>query len=128
MKKIITIKNNIRIIDNKYVIKRKQKDINRTFNYLKSRSFTFFPPILNENNEYIYYKYINDIDEPNEQKIKDLIILLSILHKETTIYKEIDIDYYKNIYENLNNKISNTYIYYNELMDNIDLQVYPSPL
>ena len=55
------------------------------------------------------------------------MLLLSILHNKTTIYKELDIDYYKEIYEDTNKKIDDTYRYYNELMDNIDEQVYMSP-
>ena len=123
----ITIKNNIRIIDNKYVKKRKTNSLNNTFNYLLSRSFNYFPEIVKEDDKYTYYKYINDIKEPKEQKIIDLIILLSILHSKTTIYKEIDLNYYKDIYENINNQIDDTYNYYNQLMDNIDLEIYMSP-
>lgn len=123
----ITIKKNVRIIDNKYVIKKKNNSLNDTFNYLSSRSFNFFPEVIKEDNEYIYYKYIEDINEPKEQKMIDLMILLSILHSKTTIYKEIDIDHYKSIYETTNEKIDDTYTYYNELMNNIDEQVYMSP-
>ncbi len=123
----ITLKNSIKIIDNKYVIKKKTKSLNDTFNYLLSRSFNYFPEIIKEDNDYIYYKYIEDINEPKEQKMIDLMLLLSILHNKTTIYKELDIDYYKEIYEDTNKKIDDTYMYYNELMDNIDEQVYMSP-
>ena len=123
----ITIKNSVKIIDNKYVIKKKKKDLNEIFNYLNSRSFDYFPKIIKVDNNNIYYEYINDIEEPKEQKIIDLIILLSLLHQKTTIYKEIDIDYYKYIYEKTNNTIDDTYKYYNKLMDNIDNIVFPSP-
>ena len=123
----ITIKNSVKIINNEYVIKKKKKDLTEIFNYLHSRSFNYFPKIIKEENNNIYYEYITDIDEPKEQKIIDLIILISILHKETTIYKEVDIDYYKYIYEKTNNTIDDTYKYYNELMDNIDNTVFPSP-
>ena len=123
----ITIINNTRIIDNKYVIKKKNDTINDTYNYLLSRSFNYFPEIIKEDDNYIYYKYINDINEPKEQKIIDLIVLLSLLHSKTTIYKEVDIDYYKYIYENISNTIDDTYNYYNNLMDNIDKNIYMSP-
>lgn len=123
----ITIKKNVRIIDNEYVIKKKNNSLNNTFNYLLSRSFNYFPEVIKEDSEYIYYKYIEDINEPNEQKMIDLMILLSILHNKTTIYKEIDIDHYKSIYESTNKEIDDTYKYYNELMNNIDEQVYMSP-
>lgn len=127
MTNTITIKNKVKIIDNKYVIKKKTKDLKSIFNYLSSRSFNFFPKIIKEENNNIYFEYLKDLPEPKEQKIIDLMILLSLLHRETTIYKEIDTDFYKSIYENTNNIIDDTYKYYNNLMDNIDNKIYPSP-
>ena len=127
MTNIITLKGTVKIINNKYVIKKKKKELKEIFDYLQSRSFNYFPKILKEENNNIYYEYIKDINEPREQKIIDLIILLSILHHETEIYKEIDTDYYKEIYEKINNQIDETYKYYNNLMDNIDKKIYPSP-
>lgn len=123
----ITLKKGVKIIDNSYVIKKKKKDLNNTYNYLLSRSFDYFPEVINEDNENIYYKYIEDIEEPNEQKIIDLVSLLALLHSKTTFYKEIDLDHYKAIYESINNDIDDTYNYYNNLMDNIDNEVYMSP-
>ena len=123
----ITIKNNVKIIDNSYVIKKKQKSLDDTYNYLLSRSFDYFPEVIKEDDKYIYYKYINDLKEPKEQKIIDLINLLILLHSKTTFYKEIDIDHYKEIYESINNEIDDTYNYYNNLMDNIDNEIFMSP-
>ncbi len=123
----ITIINGVRIIDNKYVIKKNNFKDNDIFKYLLSRSFNYFPKILKINDDEVYFEYIKDICEPNEQKIIDLVILLSILHDKTTFYKEVDIDYYKNIYESINDKISTVYNYYNQVIDNIDNEVYMSP-
>jgi len=123
----ITIKKSVRIINNSYVIKKKKKNLDDTYNYLLSRSFNYFPDIIKEDDDNIYYKYIHDTNEPKEQKIIDLIILISLLHSKTTFYKEIDLDYYKYLYESINNNIDNTYNYYNNLMDNIDSEVYMSP-
>ena len=123
----ITIKNSVRIIDNKYVIKNKKNNVSNTYNYLMARSFDYFPEIIKEDDKMIYYKYIDDIDEPKEQKIIDLIILLSLLHSKTTFYREVDLDYYKYIYESVNNDIDSVYNYYNNLMDNIENEIYMSP-
>jgi len=123
----ITIKNGVRIIDNDYVVKNKKSDVGSIYNYLLSRSFNYFPEILKEDNERIYYKYIPDIIEPREQKIIDLVNLLALLHGKTTFYKEVDLDYYKYIYESVNQEIDDTYNYYNNLMDNIDNELYMSP-
>ena len=43
------------------------------------------------------------------------------------MYKEIDLDNYKYIYEEINKQIEDIYNYYNMVMDNIELSVYPSP-
>ena len=49
------------------------------------------------------------------------------MHSKTTFYKEVDIDYYKELYEKINNEIDDTYNYYNEVMDNIESIIYMSP-
>ena len=54
----ITLKNNVRIIDNDYVIKRKKPSLMTTYNYLLSRSFDYFPKVIKEDDNYTYYKYI----------------------------------------------------------------------
>ena len=123
----ITIKNSVKIIDDKYVIKPKKKPLDKTYAYLLSRSFDYFPSIIKEDDDNFYYEYINDIDEPNEQKIIDLTLLLSLLHSKTTFYKEMDIDYFKYIYESINKNIDEVYKYYNSLIDNIDSEIYMSP-
>jgi len=43
------------------------------------------------------------------------------------MYKEIDIDNYKYIYENTLKKIDEIYNYYNIIMDNVEEEVYMSP-
>lgn len=123
----ITIKNGVKIINDEFVKKKKKREIDNIYNYLLSRSFDYFPEVLNEDDEYIYYRYINDIDEPREQKMVDLVNLVSLLHNKTTFYKEVDIDNYKYIYENISKEIEDTYSYYNIVMDNIESEVYMSP-
>lgn len=43
------------------------------------------------------------------------------------MYKEIDLDNYKYIYEQINNQIKDILNYYNNVMDNIESSVYMSP-
>ena len=123
----ITLKNGVKIIDDNYVIKKTDTSLMNTYNYLLSRSFNYFPEVIKEDKDNFYYKYINDIAEPKEQKIIDMTNLVSLLHNKTTMYKEIDIDNYKYIYESISNKIDDTYNYYNNLMDNIENEIYMSP-
>lgn len=123
----ITLKNSVKIVDNSYVIKKKLGNLDNTYNYLLSRSFDYFPRIIKEDDNNIYYEYIDDIEEPREQKIADMVNIVSLLHNKTTFYKEIDLDNYKYIYESINQEIDDTYRYYNILIDNIDREVYMSP-
>lgn len=129
----LTIKNKTKILDTNQgtlVLKKKDNNINltNTFNYLESRSFDNYPKKVFENNNYDVYEYINGYNEPNEQKILDLINLLTILHYKTTFYKEVDIDYFKEIYENTINKIDYIYNYYTDIISLIETSIYMSPV
>lgn len=123
----ITIKSGAKIIDNEYVIKKKKRDLSSTYNYLLSRSFDYFPEVIKEEDDAVYYRYIKDLEEPREQKIVDLVNLITLLHSKTTFYKEVDIDNYKYLYEYINNLIDDTMDYYNRIMEGIDSDVYMSP-
>lgn len=97
-------------------------------NYLKSRSFDYLPSFLNtENDSYQLTRYIEDLDIPKEQKILDLVRLTALLHSKTTHYKEIDLDYYEKIYEDLDGNLNYLYIYYTDLITLIESKVYMSP-
>lgn len=97
-------------------------------NYLKSRSFDYMPSFLNSENEtYQLASYIEDLDIPKEQKILDLVRLTALLHSKTTHYKEIDLDYYEGIYDDLDNNLNYLYLYYTDLITLIETKVYMSP-
>lgn len=123
----IEIKKGVKIINNNYVIKKKISNIDSTFNYLLSRSFDYFPRIIKENDDEIFYEYIDEVNVPLEQKITDLMNVLSLLHSKTTFYKEIDLDYYKYLYEDILGEIDDIYNYYNNLINIINGTVYMSP-
>lgn len=129
----LTIKNKTKILDTNrgtLVLKKKDNNINltNTFNYLESRSFDNYPKRVFENNNYDVYEYINGYNEPDEQKILDLINLLTILHYKTTFYKEVDIDYFKEIYESTINKIDYIYNHYTDIISLIETSIYMSPV
>ena len=131
--KRLTIKNKTKILDTNrgtLVFKNKDNNINltNTFNYLESRAFNNYAKRVFENNNYDIYEYINGYNEPDEQKILDLINLLTILHYKTTFYKEVDIDYFKEIYENTINKIEYIYNYYTDIISLIETSIYMSPV
>ena len=113
--------------DKKYVYK-EGKIESQILNYLKSRSFEYIPSFLNNiQDTYQLSEYISDLNIPKEQKILDLIRLIALLHSKTTHYKEIDLDYYEQIYEDLDGNINYLYIYYTDLITLIESKVYMSP-
>lgn len=129
--KKVTLKNNVKIIDTSngcFVIKKRSNNkLDDTFNYLRTRAFDNFANKVYEFDDYDMYEYIDDGVEPFEQRAIDLIYLLSLLHSKTTFYKEIDYDYYKEIYENINTEIEYLYNYYNDILNIISSNVYMSP-
>lgn len=122
--------NNVYIVDTKdkkIVVKENSYDTN-IYNYLKTRNFNYYPKVLNDDkDEYVLMEYLEDTDLPKEQKILDLIDLVSLLHYKTTHYKEVTEDDYKEIYEDVNNNIDYLYSYYSDLITIIETKVYMSP-
>lgn len=111
----------------RFVLKQKS-DKKEIFNYLKSRSFDYYPNVLNEDDdEYEISEYIEDTTYPNEQKIMDLVNLVSLLHNKTTHFKEVDFDDYKKIYEDVLNNIEYLNSYYNDIITIIETKVFMSP-
>ena len=123
----ITIKGNVIIINNKFVIKKRDVSLEDTYKYLKSRGFNYFPEIVYKTLNYDVYEYVNDIDISLEEKSFDFIKLVSLLHSKTTFYKEIDDNTYKELYENIVNKINYLFQYYSDIADVIDRDDYMSP-
>lgn len=124
----ITILSNAKIVDDKIVVKeRKNDDIDKTYSYLKSRSFDYFPEPIAMFDKYELYPYIDSGYEPKEQKAMDLMYLLSLLHSKTTFYREVDIDRNKEIYENIVNDLDYLNNYYSDLITSIEKEVYMAP-
>lgn len=114
--------------EGKYVVKEKTKDNQYIYDYLKTRNFNYIPKIITQQEDnYQITSFIEQYALPEEQKIIDLILLVSLLHNKTTHYKEIIEDEINEIYEDLNNNIEYLYSYYNDLMTIIESKVYMSP-
>lgn len=112
----------------KYVIKNKNRDNNDILKYLLSRNFDYFPKLLsNSADDYELIEYVEDIDMPEEQKMMDMIDLIALLHSKTTYYKEVDIDDFDKIYDDINNNIVYLYNYYNDIMTIIENKIIYSP-
>ena len=125
-------KNNVKIIEtknNKYVLKRNKNNILDIFNYLHLKNFNYFPNVYNKDRNDLYeiYEYIDSSDMSNYEKSEEIIYLLSLLHNKTTSYKDIDIDEYKKIYEDIFYKLNELEEYYISLNNEIDKEIYMSP-
>lgn len=128
--KKITLKKDVRIIDtgsNKFVIKKRERDLDELFKYLKTRAFDYFPKIIYKTNNYDIYEYAEDIDIPIEERALDIIRLTTMLHSKTTFYKDIDEDYYKEIYENIIKRIDYLNNYYDDIASIIEKEEFMSP-
>ncbi len=96
--------------------------------YLKSRNFDYIPRCINSNyDDYRIDEYIEGYDVPKEQKILDLIHLVALLHSKTTHYKEIDEEYYEEIYDDIRGNVEYLYGYYTDIITLIESKVYMSP-
>lgn len=110
-----------------YVFKKSPRDCLDTYRYLMGRGFDYIPELVYRKDGYDVYRYVSSIDEPNDQKMFDLMYVVSLLHLKTTYYREVDIEDYKKIYEDVNDSIVDIYNYYNGIMDSIETKVYYSP-
>lgn len=123
----ITIKGNITIVDTPlglFVLKKNSNiDI---YNYLLSRGFNYFPKIIDYDNDYILMEYIEVIIYPEEEKAKDFMKLLALLHSKTSYFKNIKDDN-KNLYEELKNRIKDLDFYYNNMFNILESKEYNSP-
>lgn len=112
-----------------YVIKeKKNKDIKELYNYLSSRNFTYYPKLIEDNREEVnVYEYVEDNSIDEEQKLIDLIKLISLLHSKTSYYKEITNDKIKEIYEELLGRVEYIEEYFNKIIYNIEDNIFISP-
>lgn len=114
--------------DKKYAIKKcENSNISNIYKYLSSRNFEYYPKLITKNDNYNVYEYIEEIENPYEQKAYDMITLLSLLHNKTTYYKDMDIDEYKEIYESISYRIDSRMNYYNNLINKIESSFFVSP-
>ena len=95
--------------------------------YLKTRNFDYLPKMVSNDEDYQLTRYIEEVNIPKEQRILDMIQLVSLLHSKTTHYKEVDTYDYDKIYDDLSNNIDYLYGYYDDLIGVIESRVYMSP-
>lgn len=128
----VTIKGNVQILEstsgNIVLKEKKEKNIRELYDYLTSRNFLFFPPLLDDSRDGInVYTYVPDSNIPKEQKAMDFIKIVGLLHQKTTYYKDVSSDEYKKIYETVLSQIDYLNYFYEDLYKKYFEQIYPSP-
>lgn len=114
--------------DKKWVLKDlEENNIIEIYNYLNSRGFDYVPKLEYCDNNVYVYEYVNDTPTPKEQRASDLIKLDALLHNKTVYYKDISLDELKEFYENIDNVITNTFNYYDDILTAIESRIYMSP-
>lgn len=124
----VTIKNNITILKTPlglFVLKRCNNI--EIFNYLLSKEFDNFPKIIDSYENIIMYKYLEEVEVKDEEKVYDFIKLLGKLHKKTSYYKELDNITLKMFFDELYKEINDLKTYYLNLVNIIESKEYMSP-
>lgn len=111
-----------------FLVKEKVNDLKELYTYLQSRSFNYFPKLIDYSRKDVnVFEYIEGTDMPKEQKAEDLINLVSLLHNKTSYFKEVSEDVYKEIYENILSNINYLNEYYNNMYDIYFLEEFMRP-
>lgn len=113
--------------EGKYVVKEKNKDIKSLYNYLNNRNFNKYPQIIDEYDNNYVYEYLDDVEVPINQKMIDEAKTLAELHYKTSYFKNVKIDNFKEIYENISSNINYLESYYNNLFDKALSEEYIRP-
>ncbi|MBO5475712.1 MAG: hypothetical protein J5982_04350 [Bacilli bacterium] len=122
----ISKKGKIKIIDDEY-IEKEEKDLKKIYDYLLSRDFTSFVPLIEHDRDISKYRYIEDLSASDYQKSEDLIKTISSLHNKTSFNKEVSKETYKKIYEDMLGYINYLEEYYNRLLVSMEYSDFPSP-
>lgn len=109
--------------DRKIVVKKTNKEV---YDYLKYRNFDYYPDIIRLD-DYLITNYEEEIKIPDEQKILDLIDLVSLMHSKTTYYENVHEFDIKKIYEEMTDNLNYLKKYYDDLMDKAESLEYMSP-
>lgn len=126
-----TIQGHVTVLEStsgKFVVKPKEKDLKSIYQYLRSRNFSSFPPLVDDSRDGVHvFSYVEDTLMPKEQKAQDLMDVVSSLHQKTTFFKNVSQDTYQEIYENIESNVLYLRQYYDGLFEECFREVYPSP-
>lgn len=128
----ITRVNNVYILntmDGSFVIKLNPKiDYRKLYTYLYSRSFTYIPSLsIDSRDDMAVFSYEEDLNIDLNQKILDMIEVVGLLHSKTSYYKDVTLDRYKEIYQNIKDNLLFMEDYYDKYFNVFLESYYNSP-
>lgn len=113
--------------DGNIVVKKKNKDIRSLYSYLNSRNFDKFPKLIDEIDNSYVYEYLDDYDNPINQKVVEEAKTLAELHYKTCYFKSVKLDNFKEIYEDILSNINYLEDYFNKLYEDALSEEYIRP-
>lgn len=116
---MIQYKKKVKVVGDKLYKKRK-RNIEEIYSFLESRNYEFYIKPIEINNTEEIYPYIIEYDTTSNERAKDLIYRVSILHNKTTEFREKNIENIKELYETTINILQETYDYYYKLQDELE--------
>ncbi len=128
-----TIKGNVVIFSTTsgdFVVKEKKNDKNMKdlYTYLSSRGFNNFPALVDESRSDVnVYEYVDNVSMPVEQKSLDLINIIANLHNQTTYFKSVTEDTFKEVYDAIKSNIDYLKMDYEQKYEEIKKEIYMSP-
>jgi len=114
----------IKVINDEFVLKDKKKDINYLYQKLESNDFYNYPELIDEDDNFYKYRYIEEIRKVN---IEDTLELLGKLHNKTSEEKLINKERYEEVYLKLRENLLYLKKYYEDLITKIEEREYFSP-
>lgn len=116
------------LIKNDEVVIKDEKINLELYDYLRSRDFTNFPSLLSvDERGRNAYEYVKDYSLDRNQLGNDLANTLANLHNKTSFTKEVSLDRYKSIYDNLIGYLNYIDEYYNKILIETEYVEYPAP-
>ena len=118
--------NNVIIKDDK-VIKRRNDNVLKLYEYLDDRGFDNYPDIINVDEKNIESKYIKESKIYELYDGEELMKTVSSLHNKTIELKSVSKNKYRDIYDKISSNIEYIKKYYEEMISNIEEEEYMKP-
>jgi len=115
------------IIEDDRVIKKKNDRLLELYELLDSRSFNNYPKVLSSDDDSINTEYIKETKYHEMTKGVEFIKTVASLHYKTLEYKAVSKNKYRSIYDKISSNIEYLKKYYENMISNIEEEIYMSP-